>query len=215
MKYEYVFFDLDGTLTDPGEGITRSVEYALSSFGITVSDRSELNKFIGPPLLRAFEEYCGFTESQARLATEKFREYFAPHGIFENKLYPEIPVLLEHLKECGVHCVVATSKPHIFAERILKHFSIDGFFEGVFGSELDGTRAKKDEVIAYASDKLHINVEKAIMVGDREHDVIGARKNCIDCIGVLYGYGSYEELKNAGAAYIVSSPLQISDIIFG
>lgn len=213
MSYKYILFDLDGTLTDPGEGITNSVKYALQKFGIEVGDKSELNKFIGPPLWDSFEEYYGFTREQANQAVEYYREHFRDKGIFENKVYPGVGGLLETLSAEGKKLVLATSKPQVFAERILEHFGLKKYFVFIAGSELDGTRVDKGEVIQFAL--AGIGVEKlsqAVMVGDRRHDILGAHKAGIKAIGVLAGYGGGGELLDAGADYIVERVADIWEI---
>jgi phosphoglycolate phosphatase len=203
---EVILFDLDGTLTDPKAGITKSVAYALDSFGIKTDDLDDLCCFIGPPLKDSFMKFHAFNEVDAIVAIEKYREYFKDTGLFENELYDGIDSMLQRLSAAGRELIVATSKPKIFADRILEHFNIAQYFTLVCGSELDGTRTKKSEVIQYALEKAGItDLSKAIMVGDREHDVIGANEVGIDCIGVLYGYGCREEFEKAGAALIVES----------
>lgn len=212
--YKYVLFDLDGTLTDPGEGITNSVMYALSKWNIKVDDRRELYKFIGPPLIDSFEKYYGFSEEEARQAVVFYREYFSEKGIFENKVYNDIPKLLESLVQKGLKLIVATSKPEPFSERIIKHFSLEKYFAMVCGSTMDEKRTAKAEVISYALSENNItDLSEVIMVGDREHDIIGAKKVGIDCLGVTYGYGSYDELKQAGATYIVDTVPAVLPII--
>ena len=201
-----VLFDLDGTLTDPALGITKSVAYALESFGIHIEDLGTLCRFIGPPLKDSFMEYYGFSEEQALVAVEKYREYFRDIGIYENELYPGIKEMLQKLKDSGVMVVLATSKPKIFADIILEHFDIMKYFNLVCGSELDGTRVKKGEVISYALEKAGIlEPHMAVMVGDRKHDMLGAKEAGICCIGVTFGYGGFEELNEAGADAIVDS----------
>ncbi len=203
MKYETILFDLDGTLTDPGVGITNSVAYALLKFGITVPERKALYRFIGPPLIESFKEFYGFSGDDARLALKYYREYFTSSGMFENTVYPQVPEMLEALKRAGKRLIVATSKPEPFSEEILKHFGLYGFFEKVAGSTLDETRTEKADVISYALDCCGIKPSgSAVMVGDRSHDVLGAKKNGLPCIGVLFGYGSHEELTDAGACLI-------------
>ncbi len=197
----HILFDLDGTLTDPSEGITRSVQHALAAFGLTAS-REELLCFIGPPLVDSFVRYFGFTEEAALQAVSVYREYFAEKGIFENRVYPGIPELLKRLQCRGKRLYLATSKPEVFACRILAHFRLDGFFTFAGGSCLDGCRARKDEVIRYVLEQMGIPAADALMVGDREHDVLGASEAGIPCVGVLYGYGDRPELERAGAAAI-------------
>lgn len=195
-----ILFDLDGTLTDPRIGITNSVAYALKQFGITVERPHEtLASFIGPPLTESFETYYGLTPEQARLAVNYYREYFGPVGIFENIVYPGIPKALESLRRAGRVLCVATSKPEVYARRILEHFSLDTYFEAVCGATLDGSRVRKADVIAYALETLNIHANQAVLVGDRLHDVEGAHACGVPVIGVTYGYGSREELTAAGA----------------
>lgn len=204
-KYQYFLFDLDGTLSDPGVGITNSVMYALKKYGIEVGDRSELYSFIGPPLKDSFMRFYGFSEEKALEAVRFYREYFHDRGIFENELYPETADCLKRLKAAGKTIIMATSKPEEFAVRILKHFDIFEYFDYACGATMDETRNKKDEVIAYALKQAKVTgLTQAVMVGDREHDILGAIKNGIDSIGVLCGYGSREELEKAGADYIVN-----------
>lgn len=203
---KYFLFDLDGTLTDPGVGITNSVAYALKSYGITVEDRTSLYSFIGPPLKESFERFYGFSPEQADEAVGKYREYFGEKGLMENKAYDGILPMLEELKGKGARLLVATSKPTCYAREILENFGMLSCFEFVAGSNLDGSRVKKDEVIAYALQEMGICcLEEAVMIGDREHDIIGAKKCGISSIGVLYGYGSREELEKHGADRIVES----------
>ena len=213
MSYKYVLFDLDGTLTDPGEGITNSVKYALHKFGIEVEDKSELNKFIGPPLWDSFEEYYGFSREQADQAVEYYREYFREKGIFENRVYEGVRELLETLAAEGRVLALATSKPQIFAERILEHFGLKKYFSFIAGSELDGTRVDKGEVIQFALAGAGVEkLSQAVMVGDRRHDILGAHKAGIKAVGVLAGYGGGEELLDAGADYIVERVADIWEI---
>ena len=209
-----ILFDLDGTLTDPKTGITKSVRYALHSFGIEVQNLDELTKFIGPPLKDSFEKYYGFSASDTEKAIAKYREYFSDRGIFENEVYAGIPEMLKALQHKGATLVVATSKPAVYARRILEYFALAGFFSFVAGSELDGTRNAKREVISYALEKLGISDgADVIMVGDREHDIIGANENGIASVGVAYGYGSREELSNAGAVYMVESVAELTQLL--
>ncbi len=204
--YDTVLFDLDGTLTDPGEGITNSVAYALRKWNIVVSDRSELYKFIGPPLPESFSKYYGFSESDAELAVGVYREYFKTRGIYENKLYPGTEKMLTELKRAGKKLVLATSKPEVFAKEILRYFSIDRYFDFVAGATMDRSRREKADVIAYALEiSATDDLGRTVMVGDREHDILGAKKNGLDSIGVLCGYGNREEFERAGADYIADS----------
>ena len=204
--YHTILFDLDGTLTDPGVGITSSVAYALQHYGITVSDRSELYRFIGPPLQDAFQEYYGFSKEQADEAVLFYRERFRSIGIFENEIYPGIDEMLRDLKKAGKTLLLATSKPEEFANTILKHFHIDSYFSCVTGSTFDGKRAKKAEVIEEVFARCGITDKSGVvMVGDREHDIHGANATGLDSIGILYGYGCREEHEAAGATHIVET----------
>ena len=203
--FDTILFDLDGTLTDPGEGITNSVAYALKKYDIEVADRSELYKFIGPPLKDSFMKYYGFSEDKAEEAIAYYREYFRDKGIFENKVYEGVVDMLEALYADGKKIVLATSKPEEFAVRILEHFELSKYFTVVAGASMDSSRSKKGDVIAYAISLCdNFDKDSAIMIGDREHDIIGAKENGLKSIGVLYGYGDENELQTAGADYIVS-----------
>ena len=208
--YKYILFDLDGTLTDPGLGITNAVMYALKKFNIELPDRSELYKFIGPPLLDSFEKYYGMSKEESQLALQYYREYFKPYGLYENTVYDGIEELLSELKERGKSLILATSKPEPFAVEILRHFGLDKYFDFIAGATMDEKRVKKAEVIQYALESCGITeLSRAIMIGDREHDVLGAKEVGLQSIGVLYGYGDYEELQAAGATYIVENAKDI------
>lgn len=203
--YKAVLFDLDGTLTDPGEGITNSVAYALERYGITTTDKTSLYSFIGPPLNDSFMKYYGFSKEKAMEAIFVYREYFSTKGIFENEVYEGVRELLEKIKASGRKIVLATSKPEEFAIRILEHFDLMKYFDTVAGASMDEKRNKKGDVIRYALQKSGLLPQDVIMVGDREHDIYGAKENGIASIGVLYGYGSSSELEKAGADYIAQS----------
>ncbi|MBQ9984322.1 MAG: HAD family hydrolase [Lachnospiraceae bacterium] len=212
-----VLFDLDGTLTDPGLGITNSVIYALDKFGILVEDRSELYKFIGPPLLNSFMDFYGFDEEKANQAVIYYRELYNVTGKYENEVYEGVEEMLQTLKEQGLHLLVATSKPEYLAKDILEHFSLSQYFCVIAGSDLEGERNTKGKVIDYAlkqyAEQYNVAFEQvkqnAIMVGDRFHDIYGAKENGIQSIAVLYGYGNEEEFKQAGADYIATTPMDI------
>ena len=213
-NFEYILFDLDGTITDSGEGITKSVQYALKNFDILVNNLEELYKFIGPPLKESFKEYYKFDEEKANLALIKYREYYADKGIYENNLYDGIIELLDKLKENGKTIILATSKPEVYAKQILKYFKIDKYFAFVAGSDFEETRVRKGDVIKYALEGANISdLSKVIMVGDREHDIIGAKENNIKSIGVLYGFGNVIELTQARAEYIAKSTNELLDIL--
>ncbi len=213
MKYPYVFFDLDGTLTDPGLGITNSIMYALKKFNIEETDRTALYKFIGPPLLDSFEQFYGFSKTDSWKALEYYREYFGVKGLFENEVYPGVYNLLQSLREKGHILMVATSKPTEYTTRILERFTLSKYFDYVSGSDMNEKNSDKAMIIENALKINNIDPKSVIMVGDREHDIIGAKKNNVDSIGVLYGYGSREELLGAGADYICQRVEDIRDII--
>ena len=212
--YDIVLFDLDGTLTDPGMGITNSVAHALRRWGIEVPPRSELYKFIGPPLADSFAKYYGFSMEDAEKSVEYYREYFRDKGLYENEIYPGAEEMLKRLKAEGKKVVLATSKPEEFAKRILSYFKIDGYFDFVAGASMDSSRNRKGDVIAYALESIG-NPDKSVvvMVGDREHDILGAKENDLASIGVTFGYGDRAELEKAGADHIVDTFDEIFDIV--
>jgi phosphoglycolate phosphatase len=201
-----VLFDLDGTLTDPKLGITRSIQHALRKRGLPVPDADALAPWIGPPLEQSFRERVGLAPDDAARAVADYREYFEPRGMYENAVYPGIPELLERLRANGVRLALATSKPTLYAERILVHFELAPHFEHVVGSFLDGRRTDKAELVADALALLDgVPRERAVLVGDRRHDLLGARANGIAAIAVGYGYGAREELIDAGAERLAES----------
>ena len=201
-----IYFDLDGTLTDPKIGITRSIQYALEKLGHpAIPSEDELTWCIGPPLHASFTRMLGHDRSSDQ-AVLHYRERFADIGIFENSLFADIPDILSALARPDRRLFVATSKPVVFAERIIDHFGLRNHFERVFGSELDGTRGDKSHLLKYALEETSIDPSRAIMIGDRSHDIIGARNNGMNAIGVLYGYGSEAELTQAGALHVCASP---------
>lgn len=215
-KYKVILFDLDGTLSDPKVGITKSVQYALKEMGIIEPDIDKLDCFIGPPLQVSFTKYYNFDEVKTLKAIDLYREKYKEKGMFENELYSDIPLLLKSLKEQGLTLVVATSKLTIFAEQILKYFNIDHYFQLIVGSNLDGTRTSKTEIIQYILKKYkEHNLSNFIMIGDRKYDIIGANNTEIDSIGVAYGYGSYEELSQSNPTYIAQNVNQLKDILMG
>ncbi len=210
MNIKYILFDLDGTLTDSREGIVNSIEYMLGAYGISVKDRESLRPWLGPPLKESLMKYCGFEEKTALEGVGKYREYFDRQGIFENRVYPGIEEMLRCLKERGYVLLVATSKPETAAVRVLEHFGLAGYFDYIGGATLDDSRVKKSDVIRYVLEACGVkDVRQAVMVGDREHDVFGAKENGLEAIGVLYGYGSREELAMAGAGYIAETPKKL------
>ncbi len=211
-RYKYVLFDLDGTLDDPFEGITKSVEYAMKKFGVEC-DRQTLGGFIGPPLTDSFIKYFGLSMDEATRAVEYYREYYRPVGIFEINIYDGIKELLEKLQKAGCELILATSKPIVFADMILEKYELKKYFAATFGSELDGTRVKKAEVIAYAYENYVFDKSNAVMVGDRMHDVEGAHECKIPCIGVTFGYGDRAELEACGAEFIADSIYELYELL--
>ena len=205
-----LYFDLDGTLTDPKPGITGSIQYALQKLDLPVPSQDELTWCIGPPLRASFATMLG-GEDRADLAVSFYRERFSDVGLYENSLYPGIKEVLTTLGRTGRRMFVATSKPRIFAERIIEHFGLAGHFEVVFGSELDGTRVHKTDLLAYALEATGVKASQALMIGDRSHDMIGARNNGMGAVGVLYGYGCREELIGAGASHVCATPGEVLD----
>lgn len=205
-KYQYILFDLDGTLTDSGMGIVNSVAYSLQKKGIDVEDKEELLKFVGPPLIESYRRYYGYSMEEAVEMVDIYREYYGTKGLYENSVYEGIEEVLKVLKERGKVLVVATSKPEEYARKIVEYYGLAKYFMYVAGSNMDETRTKKAEVIAYALESCNIqNTNEVVMIGDRKHDVLGAKAMGLDSIGVLYGYGSREELEAAGADRIVES----------
>ena len=215
MNKTHILFDLDGTLTDPGLGITNSVAFALSHFGITVSDRSDPYRFIGPPLMDSFMEFYGFSEEQATEAVRVYREYFADRGWAENTVFDGIEDLLAALVAEGKTLLVATSKPQVFAEKILHHFGLAKYFTHICGVALQAPRGYgKAEVIREALHKTGVtDLSTAVMVGDRHHDIDGAKAVGLESIGVLYGYGDREEHEAAGADVIIESVAELRSVL--
>jgi phosphoglycolate phosphatase len=205
-----IFFDLDGTLTNPKPGITRSIQYALHKLDLEAPSEDDLTWCIGPPLRTSFKKLLG-TDALADMAVSLYRERFTDIGLFENEVYGGIEDTLSALATPGRRLFVATSKPFVYAERIIDHFKLRAYFERVFGSELDGTRADKTELLDYALKAAHVDPAHAIMIGDRSHDMIGARNNGMTALGVLYGYGSLEELLGAGAHHLAATPRELLD----
>lgn len=205
-NYDVILFDLDGTLTDSSPGIINSIIYALDKYGISLEDTAVLRKFLGPPLHESFKDFYGFDENKAMEAVGFYREYFSTKGIFENEVYEGIASLLQSLSERGKRLILATSKPQPFTDKIMEHFDLTQYFECIVGSNMDGTRSKKADVISYALQQCGVtDKSKTVMIGDRAQDIIGAKSVGIDAIGVEYGYGDYDELNDAGANYIVKT----------
>lgn len=220
--FRYCLFDLDGTLTDPKEGITKSVQYALRRFGIEEPDPDRLTAFIGPPLKDSFMEFYGFTEEEAVRAIGFYRERFAPAGMLENVIYPGIKEMLEGLCGQGMHLAVASSKPEVFVRRILLHFGIEKYFGVVVGSGLDGTRGTKKEVVEEALSQFRLfalpeEERKKIcaMAGDRKFDIQGAKAHGLTGVGVRFGYAPEGELEAAGADYIADTVEELYRFLSG
>lgn len=201
MDYQNVLFDLDGTLTDPREGITRSIQYGLSKMGIDEPDLTKLEHFIGPPLLQAFMATYGFDEAKAWEAMGFYRERFAVTGLYENEVFQGVTPLLEDLVGQGRQLFIATSKPQVYAREIARHFDFAKHFKVIYGSELDGTRTNKVELIRHLMAEQGLNPAHTLMIGDRKHDLIGARDNGLDAAAVGYGFGSFEELNSFAPKY--------------
>ena len=213
-KYEYIFFDLDGTVFDSGIGIKKSACYALNKFNISVKNINNLNRFIGPPLKNSFMDFYGMSSEQAKLAISYYREYYSDKGIYEGNIYDGIHDLLKYICSNGMKAVLSTSKPELFAEKILKHFDLYQYFTLVSGASLDESLVEKYDIIMNAFFRLDItDLSKILMVGDRKYDIEGARCAGISSAGVLYGYGSYKELYSAGADYIVSNTEELVKIL--
>ena len=202
----YLLFDLDGTLTNPKEGITKCVQYALRAFGIEEPDLDRLTPFIGPPLRQSFIDFYQFSEDQAITAVEKYRERFSTTGLFENVLYLGIPTMLQALQKQGKILAVASSKPTVFVRQILEHFQLAQYFQVIEGSNLDGSRVEKKEVISTVLQQLgNPPIQQVIMVGDRIYDVRGAAELGIACVGVRFGFAAPGELENSGAIYLADT----------
>lgn len=214
--YQYILFDLDGTLTNSELGITKSVQHALKKFGIEVEDRTVLRPFIGPPLGESFQVYYGMSKEESERAIEYYRERFSVKGLYENEVYEGVEKMLQDLKESGKKLILATSKPEKFTMLILEHFDLLKYFDFVAGATMDGSRGEKADVIRYALEISGIEDKtEAIMVGDRKFDILGAKENGLASIGVLYGFGDREELTEAGADYIVERAEDIVKVLLG
>lgn len=204
-SYDILLFDLDGTITDSTEGIVKCLENAIKQMGFELPE--DTNKFLGPPIRQSFSEFCGMNPQQIDEAVGIFRERYSKTGLYENQVYEGVPEMLEELKNSGKRIMVATSKPEVYAKRIFKRAGLDRYFEIVGGAELDGSRDYKHEVIEYVLAKAGItDRNRVLMIGDRRQDVIGAHKTGIKCLGILWGFGSREELEEAGADYITETP---------
>ncbi|MCY1391983.1 5'-nucleotidase [compost metagenome] len=211
MHYQNILFDLDGTLTDPREGITRSIQYALAKLGIDEPDLTKLEHFIGPPLLQAFMQFYGFDEAKAWEAVNHYRERFKVTGLYENEVFEGVIELLDTLEGQGRHLYIATSKPWEFAREIARHFDFAKHFKVIYGSELDGTRTNKIELIKHLLAEEGLDAAQTLMIGDRKHDLIGARSNGLDCVAVGYGFGSRDELTTEAPTYHFDTLAQLHE----
>jgi phosphoglycolate phosphatase len=196
LEFDNILFDLDGTLTDSKEGIINSILYALERLGITENKLDALESFIGPPLRESFMKRYHLSNDDAGRAVLVYREYFSDKGLYQNRLYPGITDLLQFLVHNQYRLFVATSKPTMFATRILAHFQLDACFDGITGSNPDNTRTDKTDVIGHVVSAYGLNASRSVMIGDRKHDIIGARNNSMACIGVTWGYGSVDEIES-------------------
>lgn len=213
-SYSTILFDLDGTLSDSSQGIINSIIYALEKYDVNDYDMPLLRKFLGSPLHESFEKIMGFDKEKSLQAVKLYREYFSSKGLFENEIYGGVSDLLQNLKENGKTLIVATSKPQPFTDRIMEHFNLAKYFDFIAGSNMDTTRSKKAEVIEYALSECNIkDKSKVVMIGDRAEDMIGAQTVGVDSIGVEYGYGTFDELKNADATYIVKTVDELKDLL--
>lgn len=213
-NFEYILFDLDGTITDSAKGITDSVKYALKKMGEKIPPYETLCRFIGPPLKTGFSELCGMSDKAADRAVEYYREYYHVKGVLDCEVYVGIPALLEKLQSAGKRAVLATSKPEKFAKIILEHFGLSKYFYFIGGASFDDTRNEKYQVIEYVINACGIKDKTAaVMVGDRFHDIEGAKFNGIATVGVLYGFGNRKELENAGADAIAESVSALESIL--
>lgn len=212
--FKYILFDLDGTLTDPEIGITNGVMYALEKFGIKVNDRKELLCFIGPPLIDSFTQFYGMSHEDALQAIVYYREFFGVTGIYENEVYDGIEEVLATLKEQGKKLILATSKPEKYANIILEHFGLLKYFDCVVGATFDGSLNYKSDIVRVALERGQVDdITKAVMIGDRHHDINGGKDNKLATIGVLYGFGSMEEFEECGADYVAETPADILRIM--
>ena len=213
-RYDVVFFDFDGTISESKEGITKSTQVALRSFGIEVTDLNTLEPFVGPPLEDSFKKYYRFDDAQTKKAVSVFRSYYIKHGIFEQKIYVGIDDLIKSLYKNIVTCAIATCKPTHLTKIALERYGIIDYLDPIVGSKLDGSRKSKRDVLSHAISKFDgVAKSKMLMVGDRSFDLMAANDLGIDCIGVLYGYGDYEELIASKPTYLVKSVAELTQIL--
>ncbi|CUH95291.1 hypothetical protein P22_1361 [Propionispora sp. 2/2-37] len=216
MKYDAILFDLDGTLTDSKPGILRSVQYALEKSGMKEFDLEKLVSFIGPPLTDSFQELYGMNATEAAQAVVYYQEYFSEKGMYENAVYPGIADLLAELSVQGKYLAVATSKPSVFSEKIIEHFSLTPYFNKVVGAKMEGVHSDKEHLIGnILADIPHIPLDKVVMIGDRKFDIQGGQAHGIDVIAAGYGYGRRPELEDAGPTHIAESVADLRSLLLG
>lgn len=216
MKYTTAVFDLDGTITDSCPGILNAIRYALKKRGIREPEENVLRSFIGPPLQKQFQEVFSLTEKEGAEMVSIYREYYGEQGIFENRVYDGVTEMLKRLKDAGVKILMATSKPEKYAKQIADHFEFEKYFDFIGGACMDGTRTVKHEVIEYVLESCRISEadrKNTVMIGDRHHDIEGAKQSGLHSIGVLYGYGSREELEKAGTEVCAQTPADVAEQI--
>ncbi len=214
MKVNVVLFDLDGTITDSAAGIINSIRYALEKHGLDVPEENELRKFVGPPLKEQFQKVFALSDAEGGEMVNSYREYYGTKGIYENRVYEGIVKMLSRLQDAGIRIMMATSKPEKYARMIAEHFDFAKYFEYVGGACMDGTRTDKYEVIEYVLDTCKVtDRDCVVMVGDRSHDMVGARRAGLHSLGVLYGYGSRDELEKNGAELIARTPQEAAEMI--
>ena len=212
--YDIILFDLDGTLSDSGPGIMHSVRYALAKYGIAGESEEALRRFVGPPMIESYMKFYGFDHEQAVQALAYYREDYLAGAIYMNTPYEGMEETLKGLKAAGKTLVVATGKPTPMAEDVLRHFGWEGYFSYIAGATMDESRSEKNEIIDYALDALGVSDRAGVlMVGDRDNDVLGAKKAGVDCCGVLWGYGSREELQGARAKYLIEKPEELARLV--
>lgn len=214
--YNHVLWDLDGTITEPSKGIFASLHYALKAFNCDVEGDEPLRKFIGPPLMDSFQNFCGMDEQTARLAMEKYRELYAEEGIFQCKVYDGVPELMAKIAASGKKNYLATSKPEVFARKLMDHFGLSQYIEFIGGSDIEETRVQKWDIINYVieSCKLGNKKDQMILIGDRKFDILGAKKCGIQAVGILWGFGSKQEFRENGAELICETPFDVERVIF-
>ena len=216
MHHTTCLLDLDGTLTDPFPGISRCIGHALTVMGVPVPEDAELRKWIGPPLKQSFNSCLeSVGEGDSDKALRLYRERFSDLGLYENSVYDGIPELLEKLHKQSIRLILATAKPSVYAHRIIEHFGLDRWLDAAYGSELDGRRSNKVELLGYLLKEQQLGPDECQMVGDREHDMLAARYHGAGAIGVLWGYGTPIELLESGAETLVASPAELAEILSG